>query len=103
VQIEKETLTATWDGEKFASYIQNMTITLETDHKPLVPFLSHKYCDSLPPRVLHFRLKLMRFDFVLHVTGKSLHNTDALFRAHPKTTVTAALMNWMILSYMLEQ
>ena len=28
VQIEKEALAATWDGEKFASYIQSMTITL---------------------------------------------------------------------------
>ena len=40
-----------------------------------VPFLTHKYRDSLPPKVLHFRVRLIQFDFVIvHVTGKSLHN-----------------------------
>ena len=43
VQIEKEALASTWACEKFASYIQGITITLETDHKPLVPLLSHKH------------------------------------------------------------
>ena len=33
-QIEKE---ATWECEKLATYIQGKTITLEMDHKPLVP------------------------------------------------------------------
>ena len=81
-QIEKEALAATWACEKFASYIQGITIALETDHKPLVPLLSHKYLDSLPPRVLRFCLRLMRFDFViLHVPGKYLHIADALSRA----------------------
>ena len=41
-QIEKETLAATWACEKFATYIQGKTITLETDHKPLVLLLSHQ-------------------------------------------------------------
>ena len=36
-QIEKEALAATWVCEKFATYIQGKTITLETNHKPLVP------------------------------------------------------------------
>ena len=36
-QIEKEALAATWACEKFTTYIQGKTITLETDHKPLVP------------------------------------------------------------------
>ena len=81
-QIEKEALVATWACEKFASYIQGITITLETDHKPLVPLLNHKHLDSLPPRVLRFHLRLLRFDFViLHVPGKYLHIADALSRA----------------------
>ena len=41
-QIEKEALAFTWACEKFTPYIQGKTITLETDHKPLVPLLSHK-------------------------------------------------------------
>ena len=77
VQIEKEALAATWACEKFATYIQGKTITLETDHKPLVPLLSHKTLYSLPPRVVRFRLRLMRFDYIIkHVPGKSLHTAD---------------------------
>ena len=81
-QIEKEALAATWACEKFATYIQGKTITLETDHKPLVPLLSHKNLDSLPPRVVRFRLRLMRFDYIIkHVPGKLLHTADTLSRA----------------------
>ena len=40
-QIEKEALAATWVCEKFATYIQGKTITLEMDHKPVVPLQSH--------------------------------------------------------------
>jgi len=87
-QIEKEALAAMWACKKFTSYIQDKIITLETDHKSLVPLLSHKHFDNLPPRVLRFRLQLMRFDFVmLHVPGKHLHTADALSRAPLKNSV----------------
>ena len=88
-QIE-EALAATWACKKFTPYIQGKTITLETDHKPLVPLLSHKNLDSLPPRILRFRLRLMRFDYeIKHVPGKSLHTADALSRAPLKDTVNS--------------
>ena len=87
-QIEKEALAATWACEKFACYIQGKTITLETDHKPLVPLLSDKHFDDLPPRVLRFHLCLMRFNLViLHIPGKHLHTADALSRAPLKNSV----------------
>ena len=89
-QIEKEALAATWACEKFATYIQGKIITLETDHKPLVPLLSHKHLDSLPPRVVRFRLRLMRFDYTIkHVPGKSLHTADTLSRAPLKFTANS--------------
>ena len=76
-QIEKEALAATWVCGKFATYIQGKTITLDTDHKPLVPLRSHQHLDKLPPRVLQFRLRLMRFDYVIeHILGKSLHTAE---------------------------
>ena len=69
-QIEKEALALTWACEKFSCYILGKHIILETDHKPLVPILSYKHLDNLPPRVLRFRLRLMRFDYdVVHVPG----------------------------------
>ena len=43
-QIEKEALAVTWACEKFATYIQGKTITLETDHEPLVPLLIQLLC-----------------------------------------------------------
>ena len=46
---------------------------IETDHKPLVPLLSAKPLDQLPIRVQRFRLRMMRFDYVItHVPGKNL-------------------------------
>ena len=88
-QIEKEALASTWACEKFTPYIQGKTITLETDHKPLVPLLSHKGLDSLPPRILRFRLRLMSYDYeIRHVPGKLLHTADALSRAPLKNAIS---------------
>ena len=55
-QIEKEALAITWSCEKFSDYILGKEIMIETDHKLLVPILTTKQLDSLPPRVLRFRL-----------------------------------------------
>ena len=60
-------------------YIIGKLIELETDHKPLVPLLSKTSLDSLPPRVLRFRLRLARFHYTIaHVPGKFLYTADAL-------------------------
>jgi hypothetical protein len=81
-QIEKEALATTWACEKFSTYILGKHIELETDHKPLVPLLNNKHLDSLPPRILRFRLRLMRFAYTMsHVPGKSLYTADTLSRA----------------------
>lgn len=90
-QIEKEALATTWACEKFSPYILGKRISLETDHKPLVPLLGTKHLDSLPPRVLRFRLRLMRFDYsIQHVPGKFLYTADALSRSplHPADSPT---------------
>ena len=85
-QIEKEALSITWGCEKFSDYILGKNILIETDHKPLVPLLSSKHLDSLPPRVLRFRLRLMRFSFsIIHVPGKFMYTSDALSRAPVET------------------
>uniref|UniRef100_A0AAQ6ADS4 ribonuclease H n=1 Tax=Amphiprion ocellaris TaxID=80972 RepID=A0AAQ6ADS4_AMPOC len=67
-QIEKEALAVTWACERLAPYVHGLRFKLETDHKPLVPLLSTKALDELPPRVLRFRLRLMKFTFdIVHV------------------------------------
>ena len=81
-QIEKEALATTWACERFTSYILGKHIAIETDHKPLVPLLSTKHLDAIPPRVLRFRLRLMRFNYTItHVAGKELYTADTLSRA----------------------
>ena len=81
-QIEKEALAVTWACEKFSDYILGKPITIETDHKPLVPLLGTKQLDSLPPRVLRFRLRMDRFTYtIFHVPGRNLNTADALSRA----------------------
>ena len=96
-QIEKEALAITWACEKFNCYIMGNHIHLETDHKPLVPLLTYKHLDNLPPRVLRFRLRLMRFDYsIVHVAGKYLYTADLLSRtplSTPPDTPNLALQD----------
>ena len=50
-------------------------------HKPLVPLLSSKGLDELPPLIQRFRMRLFRFQFqISHVPGKDLITADALSR-----------------------
>ena len=81
-QIEKEALATAWACDKFADYFIGLRIIIETDHKPRVPLLGSKHLDDLPPRILRFRLRLARFDYIIqHVPGKLLVTGDALSRA----------------------
>ena len=81
-QIEKETLTITWTCDKFSMYLLRRRFEIETDHKPLVPLLGSKPLDDLPPRILRFRLRMMRYNYsILHVPGKFFFMADTLSRA----------------------
>ena len=48
-RFEKKALTITWASDKFTMYILGKRFTIETDHKPLVPLMSTKHLNSLPP------------------------------------------------------
>ena len=67
-----------------------------TDHKPLIPLLGSRALDDLPPRILRFRLRLLRYSYTIqHVPGKQLIIADALSRAplthDPSTEFSEAL------------
>ena len=93
-QIEKEALAVTWSCDKFSNYILGRHFDIETDHKPLVPLLSTKNLDNLPPRVLRFRLRLARYNYdIQHVPGKLLYTADTLSRAPAKEMYSLQLQD----------
>ena len=80
--IEKEALAATWACEKFSEYVLGSKLTLETDHRPLVPLLNSTELCNMPPRIQRFRLRLMIIaPLVQYVPGKQQTTADALSRA----------------------
>jgi len=81
-QIEKEVLAATRACEQLSSYLLGLEFTVRTDHKPLISLLGSQALDDLPPRIIGFRLRLLRFNYkIIHVPGKQLVTADTLSRA----------------------
>ena len=79
--IEREALALTWACEKFKDFITGMKISIETDHKPLVPIFTTKDFDDLTPRLQRFRIRMMRYSFeIFYIPGKQLVAADALSR-----------------------
>ena len=79
---EKEALGTMWACEKFSEYVLGSKLTLETDHRPLVPLLNSTELCKMPPRIQRFWLRLMIFaPLVQYVPGKQQTTADALSRA----------------------
>ena len=67
-QIEKEALAVTWACEKFSPYVWGKSFKID---KPLVPLLGSTRLDSLPPRLLRFRLRLARFSYTADTLSRA--------------------------------
>ena len=81
-QVGKEALAFTWACECFSDLLVGLKLSIETDHKPLIPLFNTKHLEELPVRVQRFRLRMLRFDFnIVYVPGKNLVMADALSRA----------------------
>ncbi len=103
-QIEKEALASTWAYERFAEFLIGKDFHIETDHKPLVPLLSTKRLDELPPHIQRLRMRLMRFSYTIsHVAGKNiaqqmccLEHPQAVQRwgSQKKTLICMLTLSW---------
>ncbi|XP_057380138.1 uncharacterized protein K02A2.6-like [Daphnia carinata] len=83
-QIEKELLAVQFGLQHFHQYVYGQTVSVETDHKPLIG-IHHKPIASCSPRIQRMRLLMQIYDFELvYKPGKDLHVADALSRA-PET------------------
>ncbi|XP_037502145.1 uncharacterized protein LOC119376332 [Rhipicephalus sanguineus] len=92
-QIEKEALALTWGAERFEEYLRGLTATFQTDHQPLITLLGKESLDLLPPRIQRFRMRLMRFSYVMqYVPGKSIATADTLSRAPTASSSTAGTL-----------
>ena len=80
--IEKEALGIAWPLEKFDMYILgHPDVTVETDHKPLVPIFNSKAVNDLTIRIQRQRLRAMKYAFNnVHVPSKLNCIADLLSR-----------------------
>lgn len=80
-QIEKELLAVAFGLRHFNFYTYGRSVTVETDHKPLVG-LKEKPFESISPRLQRLLYKVIQYDYQLkYVPGKELATADALSRA----------------------
>ena len=90
-QIEKEMLAIVAGCEKFDQYIYGHTVTIETDHKPLVT-ISSKPIHNAPKRLQRMLLRLQRYDLVItYKKGTEMYLADALSRAYPHNSRAQSL------------
>lgn len=59
--------------------VEKEALGLTLKYKPLLSLLGAQAVDALPPRIQHFRMRLMRYSYLIsHVPGKNLWTADTL-------------------------
>ena len=81
-QIQKELLAIVFATQKFRHYIYGTTVTVETDHQPLVTILKKPICEA-PASLQKMILKLQGFDLKLvYKRTTQMPISDTLSRAY---------------------
>ena len=84
-QVEKEMLAVQFGLERFHQYIYGQTITVETDHKPLLG-ITRKPLNEVSPRLQRMRLRGLRYHYNLEYRpGRDMVLADTLSRAPTAT------------------
>ena len=79
--IEKEALGVVWGLDKLNYYVNGATITIETDHTPLITLFGKKEVEKISIRIQMYRLRLMRYVIgMTYIQGKTNIGADALSR-----------------------
>jgi len=80
--IEKELLAIVFGFEKFHPYVYGTSVTVVTDHKPLVNILAKSFT-RISARLQRLKLRLLKYRFeVTYTQGKNMFIADALSRAY---------------------
>ena len=84
-QIQKELLAVVFAVTKFRQYIFGKSVTVETDHAPLVTIMK-KSISEAPASLQKLLLKIQSYDInVIHKPGREMYIADTLSRAYPPT------------------
>ena len=80
-QIEKGLLAVVFSLEKFAHCVYGQRVTVETNHKPLLPIIKKAILQA-PKRLKRMLLQLQRYDIsLIYRRGTDMHVADTLSRA----------------------
>ena len=71
-QIEKELFAIVFGCKRFHHYIYGWKVTVQSDHKPLIPFFT-KPLHAAPPRLQRMLLQLANYDLdVVYIPGTKI-------------------------------
>lgn len=79
---QKKALALAWTCECFQNFLIGKKFETFTDYKSLVPFLSDKDLNTIPTCIQRFRMRLMKFWYLIsHIPGKENFSVDILSRS----------------------
>lgn len=93
-QIEKEILAILFSCKRFHNYIWSSSITVQTDHLPLISILNKNLCKVVSNRCTKMRLAVLQYDLnVTYIPGSQMYIADLLSRNHSDNAEQEEMIN----------